>query len=77
MGTAWYGINITLTVPLDSVLNHFQRGEFILAFYKDNRVFEAKQPKHVEKVELKETYSINARMVKDSQDMNLSNICWT
>ncbi len=60
------GIDITLTVPLDGVLSHFQKGEFILAFYKDNRVFEAEQPKHVEKVELKETYSINARTVKDT-----------
>ena len=60
------GIDITLTVPLDGVLSHFQRGEFILAFYRDNRVFEAEQPKHVEKVELKETYSINARTVKDT-----------
>ena len=60
------GIDITLTVPLDGVLSHFQRGEFILAFYRDNRVFEAEQPKHVEKVELKDTYSINAKTVKDT-----------
>ena len=37
-----------LTVPLDGVLSHFQKGEFILAFYRDNRMFEAEQPKHVE-----------------------------
>ena len=49
------GIDIMLTVSLDDVLSHFQKGEFILAFYRDNRVFEAEQPKHVEKVELKET----------------------
>ena len=60
------GIDITLTVPLNGVLSHFQRGEFILAFYRDNRVFEAEQPKHVEKVELKDTYSINAKTVKDT-----------
>ena len=63
---AWQGVDIMLTVPIDGVLSHFQIGEFILAFYRDNRIFEAEQPKHVEKVELKETYSINARTVKDT-----------
>ena len=60
------GVDIMLTVPIDGVLSRFQSGEFILAFYRDNRVFEAEQPKHVEKVELKETYPINARTVKDT-----------
>lgn len=36
----------------------FETGEFILAYYKADRVFSADVPQHVEKVELKDTYSI-------------------
>ena len=54
------GIDISLNVALDGLISHFKNGEFVLAYYKDNRVFEAEQPKHVEKVELKENYSITA-----------------
>ena len=53
------GIDISLNVALDGLISHFKNGEFVLAYYKDNRVFEAEQPKHVEKVELKENYSIS------------------
>lgn len=53
------GIDISLNVALDGLISHFQNGEFVLAFYQDNRVFKAEQPKHIEKVELKENYSIS------------------
>lgn len=36
----------------------FETGKFILAYYKADRVFSADLPQHVEKVELKDTYSI-------------------
>ncbi len=37
---------------------YFGKGQFILAYYKAERIFKADIPKHVEKVDLKETYLI-------------------
>lgn len=56
---AQQGVNLSLSAPKDGVMGHFRNGGFVLAYYKDNRIFEAEKPKHVEKVELKETYPMN------------------
>lgn len=37
----------------------FEKGQFVVAYYKAERVFSAIEPKHVEKIELKTGYSIN------------------
>lgn len=49
---------IELNYPLDSIYAAFEKGEFILAYYKADRVFQTDMPKHVEKVELKDNYAI-------------------
>ena len=36
----------------------FQQGDFIIAYYKADRVFRAQIPNHVEKVELQDKYII-------------------
>lgn len=56
---AQQGVNLSLSVPLNGIMGHFRDGDFVLAYYKDNRIFESEKPRHVEKVELKENYSIN------------------
>ena len=37
----------------------FHKGEFIVAYYKANRVFQTQIPRHVEKVELKDVYLLS------------------
>lgn len=37
----------------------FQKGNFVVAYYKANRVFQAQVPKHIEKVILKNDYAIH------------------
>lgn len=49
---------IELNYPFDSIYAAFERGEFVLAYYKADRVFQAEIPEHVEKVELKDNYAI-------------------
>lgn len=39
----------------------YQQGKFVLAYYGAERVFEADVPKHVEKVELKQKYTMQER----------------
>lgn len=38
--------------------DHLKKGEFILAYYEDKRVFKAEKPEHVEKVKLQDRYKI-------------------
>lgn len=52
------GISVEFNEPADTLRYHFEKGHFILAYYKAERIFNADIPKHVEKVNLKEKYSI-------------------
>lgn len=53
------GIAINFNEPTDTLHYHFEKGNFVLAYYKAERTFQADIPKHVEKVELKDRYLIN------------------
>lgn len=52
------GISLQMNCPLESLRTMFENGEFIVAYYKAERIFHAETPKHVEKVELKDHYMI-------------------
>ena len=52
------GIDVTFNQSLDTVSTSLATGEFILAYYKAERIFQAEVPKHIEKVELKDKYAI-------------------
>lgn len=43
----------------------FDRGQFVLGYYKAERVFQAAVPKHIEKVELKDKYAITENTQKE------------
>lgn len=53
------GVLVNFNEPMDSLRYHFEKGHFVLAYYKAERTFEADMPKHVEKIELREKYLIN------------------
>ncbi len=52
------GLNLTFSVPESQIKSHFEKGEFVLAYYGAKRVFNALVPEHVEKVTLKDSYGI-------------------
>lgn len=52
------GIYIEFNESEEALRYYFGKGQFILAYYKAERIFKADIPKHVEKVDLKETYLI-------------------
>lgn len=52
------GVMLSMSCPLSSIRPEFEKGNFIVAYYKADRVFEAQVPRHVEKVELKNDYAI-------------------
>lgn len=51
-------IMLEMNVALPSVYPMFRNGDFVVAYYKDERVFQADIPVHVEKVNTKNCYSI-------------------
>ncbi|MCC8065837.1 MAG: AAA family ATPase, partial [Clostridiales bacterium] len=53
------GVDIKLNEDEDQIYQVFQQGNFIVAFYKADRTFEAEVPRHIEKVELKNDYRID------------------
>lgn len=53
------GVMLSLNCPLSDVHQEFKQGHFVVAYYKADRVFKAKEPEHVEKVQLKNGYGIN------------------
>lgn len=59
------GIALRLNQPLDSIYASFTQSEFIVAYYKAERVFMAEAPRHVEKVALKEQYGISEEPRRD------------
>lgn len=60
-----HGVDFELNVESDNMYASFQKNEYIIAFYEANRIFNAVQPKHIEKVTLKDTYSVNAHARED------------
>lgn len=52
------GVEVEFNEPADTLRQYFEKGQFVLAHYKAERIFKAEIPQHVEKVELKGTYSI-------------------
>lgn len=51
-------VMLRLNCPLSDVRFRFKQGYFVAAYYRADRVFKAEIPKHVEKVELKNGYTI-------------------
>lgn len=54
-GGIWLEFNTSFT----EIRNQFEAGNFVVAYYKADRIFTSVQPKHVEKVQLKSGYAIN------------------
>ncbi len=52
------GFDIELSSSNEEVCDAFKKGLFIIAFYQAERIFETEIPKHVEKVELQQNYTI-------------------
>ena len=59
------GVMIELNCGLEDVKPQFTQGNFVVAYYRADRVFSAKEPKHVEKVSLKSDYFINEKPRED------------
>ena len=53
------GIDMQLNYPLNEIRSMYEAGGYIIAYYKADRIFRTEIPRHVEKVELKEYYSIS------------------
>ncbi len=51
-------LDIKLNNKLDSIPELAWKYNYILAYYKADRVFQAERPRHVEKVQLKESYEL-------------------
>lgn len=52
------GLRIRFNKKLDSVLVLRQKYHYVLAYYRADRIFQAVQPRHVEKVQLKDDYGL-------------------
>ena len=52
------GIILTFNQDIRLLRGLFEKGEFILAYFKAERIFNATTPKHIEKVQLKNQYLI-------------------
>lgn len=53
------GVMLEMNCALDNMLPKFKQGGFVVAYYQVDRVFQAQEPKYVEKVALKSNYTIN------------------
>ncbi len=53
------GVMLSMTDTPDTVYKRFKQGNFVVAYYKADRAFRAQLPEHVEKVLLKNDYTIN------------------
>lgn len=53
------GLGLYFSHAIYDLYSMFEKGEFILAFYRDERIFNANVPPHVEKVVLKNNYNID------------------
>ncbi len=52
------GVEISLNIEKEAVLKQFINAQFIVAYYRVNRKFEANISEHVEKINLKDKYTI-------------------
>ena len=59
------GVILELNCDLEDVKSQFTQGNFVVAYYQADRVFSAKEPKHVEKVSLRSDYLINEKPRED------------
>lgn len=55
------GILLKFNQDLKTLEEALRKGQYIVAYYKDNRIFEAEKPEHVEKVKLKSKYKITEK----------------
>lgn len=53
------GVKVYFNQPLHMLVDSIQKGQFILAYYKDERTFYADKPRHIEKIELKDKYMMS------------------
>lgn len=60
IGTLTRGLYLEFNYSNLEILNLFLRGEFVIAYYKAERIFKAVESKHVEKVNLGSNHPINA-----------------
>ena len=51
-------ISLIFHQPTEEIKYFFEKGEFILAYYKAERIFQADVSNHIEKIELQDKYSI-------------------
>lgn len=59
------GIRVSFNIPYGSLKSHFDKGDFIAAYFGATRTFKATIPQHIERVELKERYSMKEEPRKD------------
>lgn len=52
------GVEIKLNQPFYPLIDGFRKGQFILAYYKAERIFYADKPGHIEKIDLKDYYTM-------------------
>ena len=53
------GVWLDLNTSFVKIRNQFEAGQFVVSYYKADRVFSSIEPKHVEKVQLKSGYAID------------------
>ena len=53
------GVWLDLNTSFVKIRNQFEAGQFVVSYYKADRVFSSIEPKHVEKVQLKSDYAID------------------
>lgn len=63
--SAKHGLTIVFSEPYDDMNAYFMDNEYIVAYYRANRVFSSIVPKSVEKVKLKNYYSVDDEPRKD------------
>lgn len=52
------GVMLKMSRPLEDIRPLFDQGQFVVAYYRADRIFKAQVPRHVEKVQLKNGYKI-------------------
>ena len=55
------GLEVLFNVKPASIFRYYNNGEFVLAYYKADRIFQIEEVKNVEKVNLNDKYSINEK----------------
>ena len=53
------GVWLNFNTSFVNIQKQFEAGQFVVAYYKADRVFSSIEPKHVEKVQLKSDYAID------------------